>query len=165
MPRLSNQDYLRNHAKLRADRADDDTTFILLTPGEQWDLYLAEQQGYQSLSAEVALQYVVHRSLGYADPSGGLRIAEPVSVECQDALDLLIGELVRSLRHTSPLQPDMRGAFVDAVLPGNLPHTHPSFVVRRDPRVHGGAEPLRCRLPHRGGRIRPQNAPCGRLSP
>lgn len=39
MPRLTDHDYLQNHELLRADREVDNTAFVMLSAGEQWDLF------------------------------------------------------------------------------------------------------------------------------
>lgn len=39
MPRLTDHDYLKNHELLRANRETDNTAFVMLSAGEQWDLF------------------------------------------------------------------------------------------------------------------------------
>jgi hypothetical protein len=55
MPRLTDHDYLKNHELLRTNREADNTAFVMLEAGEQWDLfryYLPhEARGYPALLA------------------------------------------------------------------------------------------------------------------
>jgi hypothetical protein len=58
MPRLTDHDYLKNHELLRASRETDNAAFVLLSAGEQWDLfryYLPhEARSYSALLAHRA---------------------------------------------------------------------------------------------------------------
>lgn len=55
MPRLTDHDYTKNHELLRTGRESDNAAFVLLSAGEQWDLfryYLPhEVRGYPALLA------------------------------------------------------------------------------------------------------------------
>lgn len=98
MARLTNHAYLQNHEQLRTARASDNTAFILLSPGEQWDLFR---------------YYLPHKHLSAAD----LRAHRTEMSTLDPSLPQRAGRALHHLRRLQARLPDYQAMVMARPLP------------------------------------------------